>query len=115
MFYTIGFSHPGDSDYLEYKASLTPEQPGAVVESVERGPRVQEIGSSVPNSVKPMTYKTDICHFRAWRLAIIGFVSLLLFYVLATAKIISGRDNNRIEQGLIGSVSGNVTEWDIGS
>ena len=31
--------------------------PGAVAESVERGPRVQEIGSSVPGRVKPMTYK----------------------------------------------------------
>ena len=30
---------------------------GAVDESVERGPRVQEIGSFIPGEVKPMTYK----------------------------------------------------------
>ena len=45
---------------------------GAVVELLERGPPVWEIGSSVPSRVKPVTYKIDTCHFVAWRSALIG-------------------------------------------
>ena len=41
-------------------------------ESVERGPHVWEIGSSVPSRVKPMTYKIDTCRFLAWHSALIG-------------------------------------------
>ena len=44
----------------------TRTQPGVVPESVERGPRMREIGSSVPDRVKPMTYKIYTCHFLAW-------------------------------------------------
>ena len=37
----------------------------AVAELVECEPRVLEIGSSVPDPVKPMTYQIDACHFLA--------------------------------------------------
>ena len=30
-----------------------------------------EIGSSIPGRVKPMTYKTDACHFIAWCSAVL--------------------------------------------
>ena len=46
-------------------------QPGAVTESVERGPHVWEIRSLVPGRVKIVTYKIDTCHFLAWPLAVI--------------------------------------------
>ena len=42
-------------------------RPGMVAESVERGPHVREIGSSILSRVKPMTYETDTCRFLAWR------------------------------------------------
>ena len=45
--------------------------PDAVVESVERGPHVQEIWSLVVGRVKSMTYKIDNCRFVAWCLALI--------------------------------------------
>ena len=50
---------------------------GAVAESLERGPRVREIGrwaveNLVPGRVKPMTYKIDTCRFLAWRSELIG-------------------------------------------
>ena len=47
------------------------QTPGAVAKSVEREPRVREIGSSVPSQVKSMTYKIDTCHFLAWRFELI--------------------------------------------
>ena len=34
--------------------------PNAVAELIERGHRLREIGSLVPDQVKPMTYKIDI-------------------------------------------------------
>ena len=59
--------------------AITLSIPGAVAESVERGTRLQKIGSSGSGRVKPMTSKIDSC------LAL---------------------DINRIEQGLVGSVLG---------
>ena len=47
--------------------------PGAVAESVKRGPRVQEIGSSVPCRVKPLTFKIDTCHFLGWHSVLVGY------------------------------------------
>ena len=44
----------------------------AVATKVERGLRMQVIWSLVPDQVKPITYKIDICRFLAWRLALIG-------------------------------------------
>ena len=35
------------------------------VQSVDRGPRVREIESSVPGRVTLMSYKIDTCHFLA--------------------------------------------------
>ena len=46
--------------------------PKTVAESVERGPCMRKIGSSVPGRVKPMTYKIDACHFLAWYLALLA-------------------------------------------
>ena len=46
--------------------------PGMVAKSVEREPRVREIGSSILGQVKPMTYKVDICPFLAWLSGLIG-------------------------------------------
>ena len=46
--------------------------PGMVAGSVERGPRMQEIGNSVPCRIKPMTYQTDTCRFLAWHSALTG-------------------------------------------
>ena len=46
--------------------------PGAVAESVERGPRVQEIRSSVLDRVKPMTCTIDTSLFIAKLAALIG-------------------------------------------
>ena len=46
--------------------------PGVVVESVESEPHVQEIGSSVHDQVKPMSYKIDTCHLIARHSAFIG-------------------------------------------
>ena len=43
-----------------------------MAELVELGPRVQEIGSSVPGQINPMTYKIDTCHFLVWCSALIG-------------------------------------------
>ena len=40
--------------------------PGAVAESVEPGPHVRKIMSSVPGRVKAITYKIDTCCFLAW-------------------------------------------------
>ena len=49
---------------LEVKITLSaypePPLPGAVAKSVERWPRVREIGALVPGRVKPMTYEIDI-------------------------------------------------------
>ena len=45
---------------------------GAMTESVEREPRVWEIGSSVSHRFKPMNYKVDTCHFLAWCSALIA-------------------------------------------
>ena len=41
-------------------------------ESVERGPRMWEIGRSLPSPFKPMTYKIDTCCFLARHSALIG-------------------------------------------
>ena len=38
---------------------------GAVAESIERGPHMQEMGSLVNGWFKPMTYQIEICHFLA--------------------------------------------------
>ena len=57
--------------------------PGVVAESVEQGLRVWEIGSLVPQRIKPMSYKIDTCHF------------LILVHRI-----------NKIEQGLVNSVPG---------
>ena len=47
-------------------AIMLPFVPGMVAESIESGPRVQEIRSLVPSQVKPMTYQIDACRFLAW-------------------------------------------------
>ena len=65
---------------------------GAVAELVERLLPVQEIGSSIPGRVKPMTFKIDTCHFLAYRLALIGW----------------NKDS-------LAQCQDNVTQWDIGS
>ena len=39
--------------------------PGTVAESVEHRPRMREMGSLMPDCIKPMTYKIDNCHFLA--------------------------------------------------
>ena len=65
---------------------------GKVTEWVERRSCVKEIRSSVPCGVKRMTYKTDTCHFLAWRSALIGL----------------GKD-------WLAQCQDNVTKWDIGS
>ena len=44
-----------------------------MAESVERVPRVQEIGSSVPSWVKPITYIINDCNFLAWHSVLIGY------------------------------------------
>ena len=44
-----------------------------MAKSIERGPRVQEIGSLVPGRVKQMTYKVDTCPFLAWQSVIIEY------------------------------------------
>ena len=41
--------------------------PGAAPESVERGPRMWEIGNSVSSRINPMPYKIDTCVFLARR------------------------------------------------
>ena len=46
---------------------------GAVAESVERRPRVKEIGSSVSSRVKLVTYIIDTCRFLDWRSELIGY------------------------------------------
>ena len=61
---------------------------GVVAESVEREPPMREIRNSVSGRVKPMTYKTDTCHF----LALIG----------------KRKDS-------LSQCQNNVTEWDIRS
>ena len=43
-----------------------------MVEFVERGPHVREIGSLVPVGIKPMTYTIYTCRFLAWCMAFIG-------------------------------------------
>ena len=43
-----------------------------VVESIERKFPIQEVRSSIPYPVKPMTYKLDIYHYLAWRSAVLG-------------------------------------------
>ena len=63
----------------------------SVAESVEHRPREREIGSSIPDRVRPMPYQIDICYFLAWCLALIGYGKNWLVWC-----------NN------------NVTEWDIG-
>ena len=74
----------------EYYSIIKERKLGAVIESIERRPRVQKIESLVPSRVKAMTYQIDTCHF---------LPSLALGI-------------NRIGQGL-GSF--NVrTDWDIG-
>ena len=45
---------------------------GAVAKSVECKPHVQEIASSIPSRVKPMTYKIDTFCFLAQHSALIG-------------------------------------------
>ena len=45
---------------------------GTLAESVERRPRMSEIGNLVPSRVKPVTYKIYTCHFLAWCSALIG-------------------------------------------
>ena len=45
---------------------------GTVAESVESGPRIHEIKSSVPSRLKSMTYKTDTHRFLAWWLTLLG-------------------------------------------
>ena len=47
--------------------------PGTVAESVEGGPPMRKVGSSVPGRGKQMIDKTDTCHFLAWRLALLGY------------------------------------------
>ena len=66
--------------------------PDVVADSMERLLCMWEIGSLVPGRVKPVTYKIETCHFLARRSA-----------------------SFRIGQGLISSVSGNGTMWDISS
>ena len=46
--------------------------PSMMAESVEHGPQVLEIGSSVSAPVKSITSEIDTCHFLTWRLALIG-------------------------------------------
>ena len=43
-----------------------------MVESVECGARVREIGGSIPGRVKLMTYKIDTYCLLAWHLALLG-------------------------------------------
>ena len=71
---------------------ITPSTNNAVAESVERRLCVEEIGSSVPGGVKPMTYKIDTRCFMAWCSALIG---------QCEDWLAQGQDN--------------VTEWDIRS
>ena len=52
--------------------SFYPFLPIAVAESVERGPRIREMGRFVPGRVKPMTYKINACRFLAWLSALLG-------------------------------------------
>ena len=59
---------PGEVRTPHYTWAL----PDVVAESVERRPRVREIGSLVPGQVKPMTYQIDTCRFLAWCFALIG-------------------------------------------
>ena len=49
------------------------EGPGAVVKTVERRSRVREIGSSVPDRFKPVTYQIDRYRFLAWYSTLIGW------------------------------------------
>ena len=49
---------------------LRTKPPGEVAESVERGSRVRDIGSSVHSRVKQMTYNIGTGRFLAWCLAL---------------------------------------------
>ena len=47
-------------------------KPGAVTESAERRSRTREIGNSIHDQAKPMTYNIDTCHFTTKRSALVG-------------------------------------------
>ena len=42
-------------------------------ESVERGARMREVGSSIPGRVRSMTNQIDICLFLAWLSALMNW------------------------------------------
>ena len=66
---------------------LVPATPSAMVESVERGPRVREIGSLFPGRVNPIIYQIDTCRFLA--------------------------NHKASDKDLFDQCQDNVTEWDI--
>ena len=94
--------------YMNYGVNF---KPGAVAQSVERGPHVLQIESSVPDWVKPITYQIDTCHFLARYSALTGWGNdLLAHWLTHWLSGMSGHGNDMWDSPIKLSWVHNVTK-----